>query len=61
MTSSPCESTCVLDSEHKYCEKCGRDTNDIQHWLNYSEEKRKQIIKQIKQKRKIQNGLGTSN
>jgi predicted Fe-S protein YdhL (DUF1289 family) len=52
MTSSPCESTCVLNTEHTHCEKCGREINDIQEWLNYPEEKRKQIMKQIKQKRK---------
>jgi len=61
MTTTPCEATCVLDKEDKYCEKCGRDIQDIQNWLTYSEEKRKDIVKQIKKKRKQQNGLGTNN
>jgi predicted Fe-S protein YdhL (DUF1289 family) len=60
MTTTPCKSTCELDQQDKYCIKCGRDTVDIQNWINYSEEKRKQIVKEIKQRRK-KDELGISN
>lgn len=49
---TPCKTTCLLDKTHSYCEECGRSTTDIQNWLSYPKEKRKEIMKDLKAKRK---------
>jgi len=43
---SPCIKTCRL--ENNVCVGCGRSKRDIKNWLQYSNEKKYQIIKQIK-------------
>ena len=43
---SPCIQVCKL--ENNMCVGCGRSKRDIKNWLQYSNEKKYQIIKQIK-------------
>ena len=56
-SESPCTSTCELDQASVYCVKCGRSTQQIQDWSIYTHDQKKEIVKQLKQKRK-ENGLG---
>jgi predicted Fe-S protein YdhL (DUF1289 family) len=42
--SSPCKRECKI--EGVYCSGCGRHQDDIRMWLNYTESKRKQIMKE---------------
>ena len=58
---TPCETTCCLDTNHSYCETCGRTSNQIQDWLTYDHDTKKQVVKEAKTRRKKLNGLGTSN
>ena len=44
MISTPCIKICKLNSQD-ICIGCGRTLYQIKHWHNYSEEKRKLIIK----------------
>jgi predicted Fe-S protein YdhL (DUF1289 family) len=60
-SESPCTTNCDLDVTNEYCVKCGRNTQQIQDWLLYPSDKRKQIMKDIKSKRRTKNGLGTDN
>ena len=60
-SESPCTTNCKLDETDVYCIKCGRSTQQIQDWLLYPSDKRKEIMKQIKSKRRSKNGLGTNN
>jgi predicted Fe-S protein YdhL (DUF1289 family) len=60
-SETPCTTNCDLDVTTVYCVKCGRSTQQIQDWLTYPSDKRKEIMKEIKAKRRSKNGLGTNN
>lgn len=60
-SESPCTTKCELDNNTEYCVKCGRSTFEIQNWLSYDSDTKKQVVKKAKLRRKEQNGLGTSN
>jgi len=45
---SPCIKECKL--EGAYCESCGRHQDDIRMWSTYSNDKRKEIMENIKKK-----------
>jgi len=44
-----------------FCEVCGRTSLQIQEWSKYTDDQRKNIVKELKLKRKAKNGLGKSN
>jgi hypothetical protein len=59
--ASPCEKICKLDPTTEFCIVCGRTTEHIQNWTIYTDEKRSQIMKDLKAKRKLRNELGRAN
>lgn len=48
---SPCINVCELD-EDNICIGCGRSLDQILNWTDYTEEKRKKIIKSLNKKDK---------
>jgi len=58
---SPCRHTCQLDTNDEYCLVCGRTTIEIGEWRTYDNDKRKAVMKELKQRRNKLNGLGTFN
>ena len=53
MIDSPCIDICKTDPEGKFCVGCGRALDEIANWLNYSEEKKKMVLKQLKARNNI--------
>jgi predicted Fe-S protein YdhL (DUF1289 family) len=49
--SSPCVRECKLGEDH--CMTCGRSLKDIQDWRDYSEDKRKGIMKSLEGKKNV--------
>jgi len=43
-------SLCELDEKGEYCIGCLRTQEEVFSWMTYSEEKRKQLMKEIKQR-----------
>ena len=50
MVKSPCVGICVMNLEGNFCKGCGRTIDQITHWINYTDEQKKEIIKNIKKK-----------
>ena len=48
MSDSPCIDICQMDSESGLCVGCGRTIEEIENWSNYTNEKKKDILKQLK-------------
>ena len=48
MSDSPCIDICQMDSESGLCVGCGRTIEEIANWSNYTNEKKKDILKQLK-------------
>lgn len=48
MTDSPCVDICQMDSESGFCVGCGRTIEEIANWSSYTNEKKKNILKQLK-------------
>ena len=53
---TPCVKECELEPVLQVCEKCGRTSEQIREWLIYPDDKRKNIMKEIKKRKK--DGLG---
>ena len=49
--SSPCVKECRIGEDH--CMACGRSLKDIQDWRDYSEDKRKSIMKSLEGKQNV--------
>jgi len=49
--SSPCVKECKIGEDH--CLSCGRSIKDIQDWRDYSEDKRKNIMKSLEGKQNV--------
>ena len=45
---SPCVSICSMDDTDTYCVGCNRTREEIGSWLNYSEERRENLIEELK-------------
>ena len=48
MSDSPCIDICQMDSESGLCVGCGRTIEEIANWSSYTNEKKKDILKQLK-------------
>ena len=48
MLDSPCIDICQMDSESGLCVGCGRTIEEIANWSSYTNEKKKDILKQLK-------------
>lgn len=48
---SPCMSMCELDEKGEYCIGCKRTQEEVFSWLTYDVEKRKQIMKDLKERK----------
>ena len=48
MADSPCVDICQMDSESGFCVGCGRTIEEIANWSSYTNEKKKDILKQLK-------------
>ena len=48
MSDSPCIDICQMDPESGLCVGCGRTIEEIANWSNYTNEKKKDILKQLK-------------
>ena len=48
MSDSPCIDICQMDSESGLCVGCGRTIEEIANWSSYTNEKKKNILKQLK-------------
>ncbi|MBI4275937.1 MAG: DUF1289 domain-containing protein [Rhizobiales bacterium] len=42
--ASPCTKICVLDSASGVCLGCGRSTDEIERWLNYTSAERAHVM-----------------
>jgi predicted Fe-S protein YdhL (DUF1289 family) len=49
---SPCRKICVYDSLRDLCAGCGRRLEEIENWLEMSEEERAAIIAQLPERLK---------
>ena len=47
---SPCIKVCKLENNH--CIGCGRSKHDITYWNEYSNEKKFQIVRKLKKKKR---------
>ncbi|MGD9603358.1 MAG: DUF1289 domain-containing protein [Gammaproteobacteria bacterium] len=50
-TSSPCVSICRIDRASGLCEGCRRSLPEIAEWLRYTEERRRQIMRELPARR----------
>ncbi len=48
MTDSPCIDICQMDSESGLCVGCGRTIEEIANWSIFTNEKKKNILKELK-------------
>ena len=48
MLDSPCIDICQMDPESGLCVGCGRTIEEIANWSSYTNEKKKDILKQLK-------------
>ena len=48
MSDSPCIDICQMDPESGLCVGCGRTIEEIANWSSYTNEKKKDILKQLK-------------
>ncbi len=48
MTDSPCIDICQMDSESGLCVGCGRTIEEIANWSTFTNEKKKNILKELK-------------
>ena len=48
MSDSPCIDICQMDPESGLCVGCGRTIEEIANWSSYTNEKKKNILKQLK-------------
>ena len=48
MLDSPCIDICQMDPESGLCVGCGRTIEEIANWSSYTNEKKKNILKQLK-------------
>ena len=52
MMKSPCINVCDIDFENNTCKGCGRSINQITQWINYTDNERSEIIRDIKKNSK---------
>jgi predicted Fe-S protein YdhL (DUF1289 family) len=50
---SPCVGHCGLNNEN-VCVGCGRTTKDIRNWIGASDEEKKQIISESRERLRVQ-------
>jgi predicted Fe-S protein YdhL (DUF1289 family) len=48
---SPCTSVCRMDADGVYCIGCLRTLDEIAGWASFDDERRRQIWKQLSQRR----------
>jgi len=48
MIETPCIKICVIDQDTSLCQGCGRSLEEIARWGSFSDEQRRQIMKQLK-------------
>jgi predicted Fe-S protein YdhL (DUF1289 family) len=44
---SPCTRVCVVHPMHKLCIGCGRSLDEIAHWIEFDDAKRRHIMAQL--------------
>ena len=44
---SPCILVCAIEPESGHCYGCGRNRDEIAHWINFSPEFREQIMEEL--------------
>ena len=49
MVDSPCKFTCII--ENNQCIGCKRTLEEISNWLEYTDQEKEQIIKDIKERK----------
>ncbi len=49
--ASPCNNTCVLDPETRFCRGCYRTAAEITGWAEYSAENKLESLKRADQRR----------
>ena len=50
MIKIPCTRVCRIDSKTQYCEGCKRTLKEISSWTQYSDDKKKLILKEIEKR-----------
>jgi len=53
MIDSPCNDICTTDPESGLCVGCGRSTEEIANWLNYSDKQKKRVLKGLQSRNNI--------
>ena len=53
MVDSPCNGTCEIDPQNGLCLGCRRTQLEITSWLNYTNKKKKVVLKVIKTRNNI--------
>ncbi|MDH3286461.1 MAG: DUF1289 domain-containing protein [Betaproteobacteria bacterium] len=49
--ASPCNNTCILDPETRFCRGCYRAAAEITGWTEYSAENKLESLKRAQQRR----------
>jgi len=44
---SPCINICALDEQTGFCKGCMRSTDEIAHWLYYSDEEKREVLAKL--------------
>lgn len=60
MVKSPCIKVCKYDSDN-ICLGCRRTKKEISQWLNSTDDEKKQILKNVEERRKIEYESGFPN
>jgi len=53
MIDSPCIDVCKIDPKGNFCLGCGRVLDEITNWPSYTEEKKKMVLKRLKDRSNI--------
>jgi predicted Fe-S protein YdhL (DUF1289 family) len=53
MIESPCNDVCTIDPQSGLCAGCGRSTSEITNWLNYSDQQKERVLKELKYRNNI--------
>ena len=53
MYESPCNDICTTDPDSGLCVGCGRTQSEISNWINYSDEQKKIVLRELKSRNNI--------
>lgn len=54
-TPSPCISVCTIDEDSGFCRGCLRTADEIERWLSYTEEQKRDLVQQLQTRKSDMN------